>query len=125
MNDPITPIQPNSGNKAITILRIFLWLMPAIFIPISVIIAAQFVDLIYGNDANTALGLCILGIMIATAAVGYFDQRLALMQKKISPPHSKKELARWTIIFVLAQILIAPTVCWSVLYGYCVVTGNM
>jgi hypothetical protein len=114
-----------SGNKVIAIMRIFLWLMPAIFIP------AAFLLMIFLDSTTRIRGGEFLLVItftlafVATACVGYFDQRLALMQKKIPPPHSKKELARWTIIFVLAQIIIAPTLCWSVLYGYCVVTANM
>lgn len=124
MSHPITPIRPEPVNKALTILRIFLWLMPAIFLPISVVIAGSFFNLFYGNNGDAALALCILAVVIATTAVGYFDQRIALMQKRIAPPHSKVELARWTAIFVVLQVIIAPTVCFAVLYGFCVVTDS-
>ena len=123
MNYPVTPKPPRAGNPAITILRILLWLMPAMFIPVSVVIAGMFTDLLSGHDAAAALGFCLLGVVVATAAVGYFDQRIALVQKKIAPPHSKKHMVRSTIIFVLMQTIIAPTVCYAALYGFCVVTG--
>jgi predicted membrane metal-binding protein len=124
MSHPITPVRPESGNKAFTILRIFLWLMPAIFIPVFAFLAMMAFDPLNSNNANAAMGFGILGIVIASAAVGYFDQRIALMQKKAVPPHSKTELARWTAIFVALQIIIAPTVCYAVVYGFCAVTGN-
>jgi hypothetical protein len=122
MRYPITPIRPESGNKAFTILRICLWFMPAIFIPVSVVVTSIFFN-IWTENNNVALAFCILGLTIATAAVGYFDQRIALMQKKAAPPHSKTELARWTAIFVGLQIIIAPTICYAVVFGFCAVTG--
>lgn len=122
MRYPVTPIRPDPGNRAITILRIFLWLMPAIFIPITAVLIGLFTDLLHSDNG---IHLGIIGLMIATAAVGYFDQRLSLMQKKIAPPFDKKELVRWTIIFVLAQIIIAPMVCMVVIYGFCAVTGSL
>ncbi len=119
MNDPITPIQHNSGNKAITILRIFLWLMPASFIPAAIFLALLMYNIIRIQDEEILIGFSVIVAVCATACVGYFDQRLALMQKKIDPPHSKKELARWTVIFVIAQIIIAPSICYIAAYGYC------
>lgn len=99
--------------------------MPASFIPAAVLLAMLLYNITRIRGDEFLLVITFTLAFVATACVGYFDQRLALMQKKAQPPHSKKELARWTIIFVLAQILIAPTLCWSLLYGYCVVTGNM
>jgi Cu/Ag efflux pump CusA len=124
MSHPVNPVGPEPANKALTILRIFLWLMPAIFIPVFALLGAALFDPLTGNNANAAIASCILGITIATAAVGYFDQRIALVQKRIAPPHSKKELARWTAIFVVLQIIIAPTVCFAALYGFCMVAGS-
>lgn len=122
MTDPIIPDQPDPRNKVITLLRIFLWLMPAIFIPAAFIIAL-FINNInpITNEEIILVSMTIL-LIVATAFVGYFDQRLSLMQKKIPPPHDNKEILRWTVIFVLAQIMIAPTVCFAGLYGICMVT---
>jgi hypothetical protein len=119
MRYPITPAPPDAGNKAIAILRIFLWLMPAIFIPIAFFIAIFIYNIFHFRyETSLLIGTCSLTIM-ATACVGYFDQRLKLMQEKASPPYNKKELARWTFVFVLAQILIAPCICYTVVQGYC------
>ncbi len=60
----------------------------------------------------------------AFAAVGYFDQRLALQQKRIDPSAEKKELIRWTIIFVILQAMIAPAIGMTVLYGFCMITDS-
>ncbi len=118
MRFTVTPIRPESGNKVFSILRVFLWLMPAIFIPIWIFITAKLSDLFNGNNASPALGFFILGLTISTAAVGYLDRRIDLMEKKIAPPHSKTDLVRCTIIFVLAQIVIAPTFCFAIFFGY-------
>jgi hypothetical protein len=125
MNDPEYSdyIPTHTGNKAITILRIFLWLMPAIFIPAAFLLMMFLDSITRTSDNELLLVISFTLAFVATACIGYFDQRLTLMQKKIPPPHDKKELARWTLIFVLAQIIIAPTVCWAVLYGVCLVTG--
>lgn len=56
--------------------------------------------------------LFIIFSIAAVGGIGYFDQRLALMQNKTEPPYDQKELLRWTVIFILAQIMIAPAVCF-------------
>jgi general stress protein CsbA len=118
MQYSIPPNRRDPRNIVFTILRIALWLMPAIFIPISLIILGLLSHFLRIEFDSYLLILCVLSIIAATAAVGYFDQRISLMQKKIVPPHSKLELARWTTIFVLTQIIIAPTVCYVMVYTY-------
>lgn len=104
------------------ILRIVLWLMPAIFIPISFVVIGFFMDILY---SDTAIHLALSLPVIPTLFIGYLDQRISFMVKRIPPPHSKKEQIRRTVIFVLAQLLIAPAVCWMVLYGYCMVAESL
>lgn len=122
---PITTIRREPGNKAIAILRIFLWLMPAFFIPIAAFLIVYFHNAARFPNEEILLGITFILVIIATAAVGYFDQRLKLMQEKIAPPHNQKQIALWTFVFVLAQIFIAPSLCYTVLYGYCLATGTL
>ena len=117
MTDPApAPHNPYRGNKAITILRIFLWLLPA-----GILIFGIFLGAGLGNFLPQELGIPVAAIftIAAVAAIGYFDHRLSLQQRRKAPPHEKRELIRWTIIFVLLQIIIAPVIAFAVAYGIC------
>ncbi len=103
------------GSKAITILRVFLWLIPAIILPFGMVLAAALREM---------WPVSIVVTLAAFAGVGYFDQRLSLQQKRIDPSTEKKELIRWTIIFTILQLMIAPAVGVTVLYGICVVSDS-
>ncbi len=115
MNYPVTPKPPQPGNKAITLLRVILWLLPAFMLPFLLVFAASLRDM---------WPLAVVVGLAAFAAVGYFDQRLSLQQKRIEPSTEKKHLIRWTVAFTLLQILIAPAIGLTVLYGFCAVTGT-
>ncbi len=115
MNYPVTPKPPQPGNKAITILRIFLWLIPAIILPFAIALGAAIYPL---------WPLVVVAGLAAFAAIGYFDQRLSLQQKHIDPSTGKRELIRWTIIFTILQLMIAPAIGCTVLYGICMVTDS-
>ncbi len=105
----------NPGNKSITLLRVILWLLPAIILPFGLLFAASWRDL---------WPVASIPTLAAFAAIGYFDQRLSLQQQRIDPSTKKKHLIRWTIAFTLLQILIAPAIGMSVLYGFCMITDS-
>ena len=113
MNHPPIQQAPPPGSKAITLLRVILWLLPAFMLPFLLIFAGSLRDM---------WPLAVIVGLAAYAAVGYFDQRLSLQQKRLEPTTEKKHLIRWTIAFTLLQILIAPAVAMSVLYGFCAIT---
>lgn len=96
------------GNPAITILRIFLWLMPALFIPLAAwffVLSSQYLPTPVG------ISLSILFLITATAGIGYFEELLTIQQMRALPANPKRELLVSTIIFILLQIAIAPTAC--------------
>ena len=116
MRYPTTPNPPPApGSQAITILRVILWLVPAFMLPFGIVFSASL-------GAIWPLGALVT--IAAFAAVGYFDQRLSLQQKRIDPSAEKKELIRWTIIFVVLQAMIAPAIGCTVLYGFCMITDS-
>ena len=108
----LLPAMPKSrpmyrGNPAITILRVFLWLMPALFIPLIAMLGA-----VLSKYLPTPAGICLLLLLFvaATAGIGLFEQLLTFQEARTPPPFPKTELLRWTIIFVLVQIVLAPII---------------
>ena len=95
------------GNHAITILRLFLWLMPALFLPLVALLGAVLGKYL---PVSACIGLSFLLFVAATAAVGLFEQLLTFQEAGTPPPFPKAELARWTVIFVLVQVVLAPVI---------------
>lgn len=96
------------GNHAITILRIFLWLMPALFIPLVALLGAVLSDYL---PTPACISLMVLLMGVATAGIGLFEEALRFQQMRIPPTNAKREWLSSTALFVLFQIVIAPTVC--------------
>ena len=115
MNHPAKPNPPRQGNKAIAILRFVLWLLPAIVLPFAILL---------GGALYPLWPIGVIAGLAAFAAIGYFDQRLRLQQAKIDPTTEKREIIRWTVIFVILQLMIAPAIGFTVLYGFCMITGS-
>ena len=104
-----------AGNPAITLLRLILWLVPSIIVPI-----AFFVSEMITHEWFAA----VIPVFVICSAIGYFDCRLSLQQKR--QPHAimqRKRLIHGTILFNVLQLIIVPTLSFAILYGYCVVTG--
>lgn len=102
------------GNPAITILRICLWLMPAIFIPLGVIFYNVLCDFL---PDTMGISLALLLILAATAAIGLFEELLTFQQMRQLPNKLKRELVVSSIVFVSLQIIIAPSVCFAFILG--------
>lgn len=100
------------GNPAITILRIFLWLMPAILIPVVIFLG---VAANHYLPVPASISLSLLLFVAATAGIGHFEQLLTYQEMRTPPATSKGELVRWTITFVFVQILIAPIILGAAL----------
>ena len=95
------------GNPAITILRMFLWLMPAFFVMAVIFLSAALSNYL---PLSACISLSLLLFVAATAGVGLFEQFLTFQEARTPPPFPKAELVRWTIIFVLVQIVLAPMI---------------
>jgi hypothetical protein len=98
------------GNPAITILRIFLWLIPAFFMPLGIILCA-----ILGEYLPSAISISItlLLAMAATAGIGLFEELLTFQQMREPPAEPKRELVISVIVFVSLQVVIAPVICFG------------
>jgi len=105
---------PYRGNKAITILRIFLWLLPSFFLPLGVLLGVA-------GAKHFRSGLAMIAALVLTvcavAAIGYFEHRLALQQKRKVPTSKRRDLALAIIDFVLLQIVITPIVVFAFGFG--------
>lgn len=108
-------IPPDRGNPAITILRIFLWLMPALFIPLGLLLS-DFISNFLPTPASLSITLLIA--VAATAGIGFFEDLLNFQQKRMPPPYGKGRQIRGMIFFVLNQIIVAPFVCIALLYAW-------
>ena len=95
------------GHHAVTILRVFLWLMPALFIPLGIVLCS-----ILGEHLpiTASVSLTLLLITGATAGIGLFEESLRFQQMRIPLTASKRLWASSAIFFVLLQIIIAPTI---------------
>jgi hypothetical protein len=98
------------GNPAITILRIFLWLMPAFLIPLLAVLGG-FLSNYLPTPANISLMLLLW--FAATAGIGLFEDLLRFQQMRFSHSGAGRELASSTIYFVLLQIVFAPGVFFA------------
>lgn len=114
---PIKP-PPDRGNPAITILRIFLWMIPALFIPLGLLLS-DFLSNFLPTPASLSITLLIA--VAATAGIGFFEDLLNFQQKRMPPPYGKVRQIRGMIFFVLNQIIVAPFVCFAVLYSWLLV----
>lgn len=107
------PINPRyRGNPAITLLRIILWLIPALFVPLGVMLGAALNNRL---PAPACISVIVLLVISSTAGIGYFQELLASQQMRSPQAKRKRELALSTICFVSLQIFIVPTV-WLAAY---------
>ena len=118
----LLPAMPKSrpmyrGNPAITILRVFLWLMPALFIPLVALLGA-----VLSKYLPTPAGICLLLLLFvaATAGIGLFEEMLTFQQMREPPANQKRELAISVIVFVSLQVVLAPVMC----FGAVLLLGN-
>jgi hypothetical protein len=122
----LLPLMPKAhpmyrGNPAITILRLFLWLMPAVFVPVAIFLGTVLSNVL---PVSACISLSLLLFVTATAGIGLFEQLLTFQEARTPPPFPKTELLRWTIIFVLVQIVLAPIILASALGIFGAVFGS-
>ncbi len=111
------------GSKpAFTVLRIVLWLLPTIIVPV-VVFGSNFLFRQLNVYMFSNL-LCWAISLTAVAALGYFDQRIALQQKGLELAHGNNKITGRVVIFVLCQIFITPVIWFTLLYGYCVISDT-
>lgn len=109
----LLPVIPKSrpmyrSNPAITILRLFLWLMPAFFIPLVAMLGGMLSDYL---PTPAGIYLMLLLLVAATAGIGLFEELLTFQQMREVPANPKRELVVSIIVFVSLQVVIAPVIC--------------
>jgi predicted PurR-regulated permease PerM len=93
------------GNRAIILLRIFLWLIPAIILPLAIYLALWLGGLWY---------LSPILLLLAFTAIGYFDMLLIHQQGRTLSKAKPKRLFAWAITFTVIQLIIAPGVIFLI-----------
>ncbi len=92
-----------------TILRIFVWLVPGVILIIGLLLAIRF---------EVPLRIALLLIFCVFIALGCFDMRLKLQIEKADPKPLKYRVLGWAVAFAFAQIIIAPTVLFALAFIY-------
>jgi len=110
------------GRPAFTILRIVIWLLPTIVVPV--------VFFLFSNTLRqfgaymVAPLICWAASLTAVAALGYFDYRVALHQKGLEMTRENKKIIGRILLFIICQFFITPILWYTLIYGYCMVTGS-
>jgi hypothetical protein len=98
------------GNHAITILRVFLWLIPSLFIPLGIVLCVILGEYL-PNAASFSITLLLA--IAATAGIGLFEQLLIFQQMRQAPAKAQREWVISVTVFVLLQVVIAPVICFG------------
>lgn len=114
MNRSTNPQPPYRTNKAIAILRVCLWLMPAFILPFGVALALWLQEYWFA---------AIIPTFAVFVAIGYFDMRLMVQQEMGNPTLEKQSILGWAVVFALFQIIIAPPLAFTFISGICAATG--
>jgi hypothetical protein len=111
----LLPAMPKSrpmyrGNPAITILRAFLWLMPALLIPLIALLGA-----VLSKYLPAPAGICLMLLLFVatTSGIGLFEEMLSFQQMREPPANQMRELAISVIVFVSLQVVLAPVMCFG------------
>ncbi len=111
------------GSKpAFTVLRIVLWLLPAIVVPVIGLLSSIIIRQMHAHMFINLLYLVLS--LVAVAALGYFDYRIALQQKGLEMTRENKKIIGRIVLFIICQIFITPILWYTLIYGYCMVTGS-
>lgn len=114
MNHPTTPTQPQTGDNSVTLFRISLCILPGGILAAGVSLAWKIGDL---------WPLAILPIPVLVMMIGYFEGQLALQQQQIDPSTQRRRLIRWSIFFLIMQMVIAPMFSLVFFFGYAVISN--
>jgi hypothetical protein len=111
------PAPESSGNAAVGWLRFLVWLMPTALVPgLILLMSGAFVLLrklgVTGNFQD-AKGFVILfwmiGSMVGTLGLGYFDARMKRQQEKISRENDRPHDGLHVLKFFLLQLALVPS----------------
>lgn len=113
---------PVKTNPALSVLRIVLWLLPTIVVPFVIGLVTMVANLF---NAYALIGIIsFISCLCAVAAIGYFDQRILLLQQQLEYAREKDRISGRIGIFVICQIFIIPILWFTLLYGYCIITDS-
>ncbi len=109
------PSSAPPANKAITLLRVILWLLPAFIVPFIFVISE-----IYTNDWFAA----VIPALLVLGGLGWFDQVLCRRQRRMDLTKERPDIIRGALIFAVLQLAITPAVAFTVIYGFCMITDT-
>jgi hypothetical protein len=101
-------IQDGENHRALTVLRVLLYLLPSVFLV---------TGLAFVLRSRGLWPLVILSVLLITATIGYLDGRISLKQQRIEPSREKWQLIRWSMIFPILQLVIAPLFSLVIIFG--------
>ena len=107
MSDPLQN-QDRGNHRALTTLRVSLCVLPSAFLVTGLTLALRYREL---------WPLFVIPIPMIVALIGYFDGRISLQQQRIDPSHEMGQLIRWSMIFLILQLVIAPVFSLVIVFG--------
>ena len=108
MTRPSTPERQGESNPAIKGVRIALWLLPGVIVPIMAIISIFMTGEWYA---------AVIPIVLLEAGFGWIDQRLCCQQLMLYPVRERLQMMRGTLAFAMFQLLITPALSIAVLFS--------
>ncbi len=94
-------LPPASGNIAISILRVILWLLPSIIVPLGFLLTKL---------KPLPWPLMVIVTLAVLAVIGYIDQRLLLHKDRIDPSIKRLQTIDRTCFFVIIQVFLGPII---------------
>ncbi|MEY3394492.1 MAG: hypothetical protein RL346_728 [Verrucomicrobiota bacterium] len=112
---------PVKTNPVLGFLRIVIWLLPSIIIPVLILSMTAACNALNMGSLN---GLLIfLSSLGATIAIGYLDQRISAHQQQIEFARVKDDSISRVGIFIICQIFIVPVIWVTLIYGFCLMAA--
>lgn len=108
MNNPFSKRNRSTGNAAITGLRIALWLLPSIILPIIFLASTLLTNEWYAGG---------IPALLVVVGLGWIDQRICCQQLMLDPVKERLQMMRGTLAFAMFQLVIAPALSFAVLFG--------
>ncbi len=106
---PSTRKNTHGRNPAITLLRVILWLLPSVMVPLSIILPIALLGGQIGGLISVFLPLCVI------LGLGWFDNNLRLQQRLLPQNTEDTSTFPWIVRYLLLQTLLIPVTGGSML----------
>ncbi|WP_035613073.1 hypothetical protein [Haloferula sp. BvORR071] len=113
-----SPLPPPPPSRKSGCLRVGIWLLPSVILPMCLFGAGQLTNSTLGLYVGGAIGLGL------TIYLGHFNAMLRCQQLGIPQNHPKAAIGSHVFIFVIVQVLVVPALWFALAWGACVLMGG-